>query len=184
MQSGTQHWPSTHSSGARPPWGLKQLPQLPPQPLEAVCQCLEHEIISDPLAQTLAACLHEELSKEAIDPNLVSLLLRGLSGAANAELCAEQVNRVLHSPVADNAEVIASISGRCWLCLREPALLKRFLEALAACPQGQEFFNGVIVDLINIPGMQAPLHAAIRDTERSESLSRAIGELFQQFTGQ
>ena len=158
------------------------LPQLPPQPLEAVCQCLEHEIIDDPLARTLGSCLDEELGKESIDANLVSLLLRAVSGARDGSLCAAQVEKALTSPVADNAEVLASISGRCWLSLQQPALLKRFLEALAACPEGQAFFNLVIVDLINIPGMQAPLHAAIRDTERSEALSRAIGELFQEFT--
>ena len=46
----------------------------------------------------------------------------------------------------------------------------------------QEFFNLVIVDLINIPGMQDSIHKAIRSENRSDTLSAAIGELFKQFT--
>ena len=155
---------------------------MPAQPLEALCQCLEHEVISDELASTLAVCLDEELGKEDIDANLVSLLLRAVSAAADPSICARQVEKVLRSPVADNPEVIASISGRCWTSLQQEPLLTLFLENLAACAEGQEFFNLVIVDLINIPGMQQPLHAAIRQPERSAVLSRAIGELFQHFT--
>ncbi len=158
------------------------LPQLPPQPMEALCQCLEHEIIPDELANTLGSCLDEELGKETPDANLVSLLLRAVSGAANAAICEQQVEKVLNSAVAQHAEVIASISGRCWLTLQNEKLISLFLENLAQCPEGQEFFNLVLVDLINIPGMQAPIHAAIRRPERSDRLSKAIGELFQHFT--
>ena len=43
------------------------MPQLPPQPFEALCQCLEHEIISDELAQILGQCLDTELSYD--EPN-------------------------------------------------------------------------------------------------------------------
>jgi hypothetical protein len=158
------------------------LPQLPAQPLDALCQCLEHETIDDQLAATLGVCLDEELAKESVDANRISLLLRAVSGAHNSELCAQQVEKVLNSPVADNPEVLASISGRCWETLKQPGLIRLFLENLARCPEGQEFFNLVIVDLINIPGMQDAMHTAIRQTERSDILSRAIGELFQHFT--
>ena len=161
---------------------IAALPQLPPQPMEALCQCLEHEAIDDELAHTLGVCLDEELGKESVDANLVSLLLRAVSGARNPAICAQQVEKVLRSPVAENPEVIASISGRCWHTLTQESLLTLFLESLAHCTEGQEFFNLVIVDLINIPGMQQPLQAAIRQPERSAALSKAIGELFQHFT--
>ena len=59
--------------------------------------------------------------------------------------------------------------------------MQAFLEGLALCPEGQEFFNLVVVDLINIPGMQEPLHEAIRAENRSATLSKAIGDLFKQF---
>jgi hypothetical protein len=86
--------------------------------------------------------------------------------------------------VGDNPEILASISGRCWESLKQPELIHLFLENLAHCSEGQEYFNLVIVDLINVPGMQEPLHRAIRQTERSDALSRAIGSLFLNFTEQ
>ncbi len=161
---------------------IAALPQLPAQPLDALCQCLEHEAIDDGLAAALGACLERELAKEKIDANRVSLLLRALSGARTPGLCEQQVRKVLNSPVADNPEILASVSGRCWETLKQPELIELFLEKLAQCREGQEFFNLVIVDLINVPGMQEPLHLAIRQTERSEILSRAIGGLFRNFT--
>lgn len=161
---------------------IQALPQLPPQPLEALCQCLEHERIDDELAAALATRLEHTLAQPTVDAAQVSLLLRALSGADNDALCATQVENILNSPVAAHPEVIASISGRCWRVLKQAELMNRFLETLATCPEGQDFFNLVIVDLINIPGMQAAIHQAIRDPQRSDTLARAIGELFQQFT--
>ena len=78
---------------------ISALPQLPAPPLEALCQCLEHEILPDSLATTLATCLDEELSKESPDGNRVSLLLRAISGASNSAISEQQVRKVLASPV-------------------------------------------------------------------------------------
>ena len=158
------------------------MPQLPPQPFEALCQCLEHEIISDELAQIMGQCLDTELSYDEPNPNFISLLLRAVSGASNQTLCEQQVLKVLQSSQGTHPEVLASISGRCWLCLKRPDIIHTFLEDLALCQEGQEFFNLVIVDLINIPGMQDSIHQAIRDQNRSDKLSKAIGELLKQFT--
>jgi len=158
------------------------MPQLPPQPFEALCQCLEHEIISDELAQILGQCLDTELSYDEPNSNFISLLLRAVSGASNQSLCEQQVLKVLQSPQGSHPEVLASISGRCWLCLKQPDIIHAFLEDLALCQEGQDFFNLVIVDLINIPGMQDSIHQAIRNKNRSDALSKAIGELLKQFS--
>jgi Protein of unknown function (DUF3549) len=161
---------------------IQALPQVPPQPFEALCQCLEHEVISDELVEVLGQCLDTELSYDEPNPNFISLLLRAISGASNQALCEQQILKVLHSPQGSHAEVLASISGRCWLCLKQPSVIQAFLENLAQCSEGQEFFNLVIVDLINIPGMQDSIHQGIRNKNRSETLSNAIGELLKQFT--
>lgn len=158
------------------------MPQLPPQPFEALCQCLEHETISDELAAVIGQCLTTELSYDEPNANFISLLLRALSGASTQTLCEQQVLNVLRSPQGSHPEVLASISGRCWLCLKQPDVIHAFLENLALCQEGQEYFNLVIVDLINIPGMQDCIHLAIRNEHRSEALSSCIGELFKQFT--
>jgi len=161
---------------------IQALPQIPPQPFEALCQCLEHEIISDELAQVLGQCLDTELSYDEPNPNFISLLLRAVSGAATPPLCEQQILKVLQSPQGSHPEVLASISGRCWLSLKQTNIIQAFLENLAQCPEGQAFFNLVIVDLINIPGMQDSIHQAIRNENRSDTLSKAIGELFKQFS--
>lgn len=161
---------------------IRALPDLPNQPFDALCQCLEHETIPEALSQAVVDVLDRELASSTPNANTLSLCLRALSASSNQAVCAQQVQKVLNSPQGTDAEVIASISGRCWTTLQQEALLLSFLEQLAQCPQGQEFFNLVIVDLINIPGMQDPIYAAIRHPERSDRLSRAIGELFQHFT--
>ena len=161
---------------------INALPQLPDQPLEALCQCLEHEHISTELTQALGERLESELKSSDADANIISLLIRALSGSEDSTLCSNYLQQVLDSEHAKHAEVIASISGRCWTYLNQTEMMHAFLENLAQCPEGQEFFNLVILDLVNIPGIQATLNTAIRSPDRSAQLSRAIGELFQQFT--
>ena len=156
--------------------------QLPEQPFDALSQCLEHESIPEGLSQALAERLQALLSQTPIDTNQLSMGLRALSNSVDTSLTQQRVKQVLNSEAGNDPEVLASISGRCWLVLQEPALMMAFLEQLAVCNEGQAFFNLVIVDLINIPGMQEHLNQAIRNSERSEQLSRAIGRLFQDFT--
>ncbi|TNF33317.1 MAG: DUF3549 family protein [Gammaproteobacteria bacterium] len=158
------------------------IPQLPPQPLDALCQCLEHETVPEQVATAIAARLQQELDREQADRNIIALCLRALSGCENPRLTAHWVQQVLQQDLSQDAEILASISGRCWETLKQPAIIHAFLEQMASCPQGQEFFNLVIVDLINIPGMQDSIHQAMRQPERSARLSKAIGTMFQQFT--
>ncbi len=156
--------------------------QIPDQPFEALAQCLEHEVIDEDISQAIAGRIPAELAKPDCNANLVSLYIRALSNTSNRELLKQALHQVLQNPVGSNPEVLASISGRCWLALQDEGTIALFLEALANCSEGQEFFNLVIVDLINIPGMQDSIHKAVRSTERSVKLSQAIGELFKSFT--
>ncbi|MFW2373021.1 MAG: DUF3549 family protein [Gammaproteobacteria bacterium] len=156
--------------------------QLPEQPFDALCQCLEHEKIATGLGQALAHRLHTILNQQPIDSNQVSMCLRALSHSEDAQLLQQQITQVLASEAGNDPEVLASISGRCWLALQQESLMMNFLEQLARCSEGQAFFNLIIVDLINIPGMQEHLNRAIRNSDRSELLSSAIGRLFQDFT--
>ncbi len=156
--------------------------QMPPQPFEALAQCLEHQAVDNAISQSIAQLIEKELGREDCNANTLSLCIRALSNSQNPELLKQQLKLILQSSSASHPEVLASISGRCWLALQDKELIALFLEALANCAEGQEFFNLVIVDLINIPGMQDSIHAAVRSTERSAALSRAIGELFNSFT--
>lgn len=156
--------------------------QMPAQPFEALAQCLEHEAVDEPITRAVATLIERELAKDNCNANFISLCIRAISNTQQGELLTQQLQKILQSPCGSNPEVLASISGRGWLALQNPDTIALYLEALANCNEGQTFFNLVIVDLINIPGMQDSIHQAIRNTERSENLSRAIGELFKSFT--
>ena len=156
--------------------------KIPAQPFEALAQCLEHENINAPLSQAIANITQNELKKDSADANFISLCIRALSNTQDKTLLELTLNAILKSNIGSHPEVLASISGRCWLALKNAQTIALFLEALASCSEGQEFFNLVIVDLINIPGMQESILKAVKSSARSETLSKAIGELFKSFT--
>ncbi len=156
--------------------------KLPPQPLDALCQCLEHEAIPEPLARAIGQRLQQELDSAQAETNIISLCLRAVSGCENPRITEDLVLTTLNHDIGQNAEILASISGRCWESLKQADIIHAFLENLAHCKEGQEFFNLVIVDLINIPGMQDSIHQAIRQPDRSPQLSKAIGDMFKHFT--
>jgi len=156
--------------------------KIPAQPFEALAQCLEHEKIDPQLTQAIVNIINRELDKPATDANFISLGIRALSNTQDRTQLELMLNKILSCKIGSHPEVLASISGRSWLALQNEKIVNLFLEALANCSEGQEFFNLVIVDLINIPGMQASILSAVKSPERSEKLSQAIGELFKTFT--
>jgi len=156
--------------------------KIPAQPFEALAQCLEHEKIDVQLTLAIAKLIDRELAKSEIDANFISLCIRALSNTQDQSQLATLLNKILTTPTGSHPEVLASISGRSWLALQNEKTVNLFLEALANCSEGQEFFNLVIVDLINIPGMQKSILTAVKSPDRSEKLSQAIGELFKTFT--
>ncbi len=156
--------------------------QMPDQPFEALAQCLEHEAIDQAVTAAIGERVQQLLEQSTPSPNLLSMCIRAMSSSTDHEQLKTILTDILKSPQASHPEVLASISGRCWLMLQQTEIIGLFLEALANCSEGQAFFNLVIVDLINIPGMQDSIHQAVRATDRSEKLSTAIGELFKSFT--
>ncbi len=160
----------------------KAILEIPPQPFEALAQCLEHQKIDNELSHSIITVLQRELSKPDSDANFLSLCIRALSNTQNQALLTEQITKILATDAGKHPEILASISGRCWLTLQNEKTIALFLEALSHCAEGQEFFNLVIVDLINIPGMQESIFKAVKSPHRSENLSKSIGELFKTFT--
>ncbi len=156
--------------------------QIPAQPFEALAQCLEHEKIESQLSQAIVHVIQQYIENDQIDAGFLSYCIRAMSNTREQSLLELTLNKILNHPVGQHPEILACISGRCWLALKNNETIALFLEALANCQEGQTFFNLVVVDLINIPGMQDSIHVAIRSTDRSEILSKAIGELFKSFT--
>jgi hypothetical protein len=155
------------------------LPNLPTQPFEALCQCLEHETIGDTLGNALLQKLEQLLAHNETDAGVISYCLRALSGSSRA---ADAVHTVLSHQSATHADVLAAIAGRCWATLDDEKMMLLYLENLAQCSEGQDFFTAIVVDLINIPGMQQPIHQSMRNPQRSQALGRAIGGMFKQFS--
>ncbi|RDH81449.1 MAG: hypothetical protein DIZ80_15315 [endosymbiont of Galathealinum brachiosum] len=160
----------------------ESIEKIPHQPFEALAQCLEHEKINTDISQSIVNIINHELEKDESDATFISLCIRALSNTQDQTLLELSLSKILKTEAGRHPEVLASISGRCWLALKNEETINLFLEALAHCSEGQNFFTPVIIDLINIPGMQESILKAVKSPERSEKLSVAIGELFKSFT--
>ncbi|MES9960079.1 MAG: DUF3549 family protein [Sedimenticola sp.] len=160
------------------------IPQLPERPLEALCHCLENEPLTLAITRALLERMKQLLCEPEPDVMLVAAGIRAVSCSTSQNLKRELIEAVLAHPCANRVEPLAAISGRAWEILQEETIRRNYLERLAENCEGQEFFNQCLSDLLFLPGMRAPLLGALRDPERSEQLSQAIGALFQRIQGQ
>ncbi|QYJ76477.1 DUF3549 family protein [Shewanella sp. FJAT-52076] len=133
----------------------------------ALCQCLEHVLVSDEVKDALLAGLEEYRDARLI------YFLRALGSQSDASV---QAIATLTEKRLLTEEVLICIAGRNWLALRDDVCRKNFLEALALMPQ--DFFNQVFADIVAIPALRTSMLMAIRDPNRSDALSLAIGGLF------
>ncbi|MBA4503049.1 DUF3549 family protein [Marinobacterium marinum] len=156
----------------------ERLPLMPAAVLETLCPLLEHIQPSDPLQQALLAQLQQALATD--DSNRVAALCRALSNIRDESSKQHWVMEVLSSPHARQPEVITVIATRCESALLEPRVLSAFLEQLAQGEAGQTGFSRILAELMFMPVHRALILQAFRSTERSEALSRAIGEMLGQ----
>ncbi|MDX1346192.1 MAG: DUF3549 family protein, partial [Sedimenticolaceae bacterium] len=130
---------------------VKAIPELPPEPLVAVCHCLENEKVDHTIAEALAKRLDTCLN----DTALVTALIRGLSFTTAAAIRENSYRRVLEMPrLASNIEVLAAIAGRAWEMLHDADFCDAYLTALAVNSSGQEAFDHCLEDLLFIPGLK------------------------------
>ena len=90
------------------------------------------------------------------------------------------VTQVLKHRCSREIEVLAIISGRIWLALAKQPICELYLEQLAQNNAGQAGFSQLLADLLFIPGMREPVMQALRNPKRSETLAKAVGEMFGQ----
>lgn len=157
---------------------LKSLSQLPAPALIALCGFLENEAISTELAEALQLRLQQELKREKADINIIAALLRAFSCSPGMGLRQSAVREALKSEHAHDVNLLAAIAARNWEVLTEESLARDFVEALAVNNLGQEAFTQLMADLLYIPGMRPALLAQLRNPERSEALSNAVGAMF------
>jgi len=156
----------------------KAIPQLPPSPFEALCHCLENEATTLNITQALLDRVEETLAEEKPNPAILTGAIRGVAQSCSINLRRELLHTVLKRPDICSPDVLIAISGRTWEPLKEAETGKLYLERLAENSAGQPFFSQCLADLLYLPGMREPLMKVIRDPNRSERLSQAIGEMF------
>lgn len=163
---------------------LDAVPRLPATPYSALCTCLEHERIDAELGRSLAARLHRDLA--AGSPETVAAGLRALSCCEAGTVLRDSLSLALDKPPGRHVEVLAAIAGRAWEVLENPDIRHRFLRNLALCEAGQQAFDGLVGDLMFLPGLRDRLRQDFRNpqrfaTLRAEGVSQAIHAFLEQF---
>jgi len=150
-----------------------QLPQLPDEPLVALCSNLEHAEPNLALSEQIAARI-----ATTDRASVAAALVRALSGSSAHSLREKVTRELLNGSLGRDAEVLAAIGSRGYTCLQVPELLQQFLENLAHCEAGQQGFSRLLADLMFIPVMRVLILQAFRQPGRSDKLTLAIGEMF------
>jgi hypothetical protein len=133
----------------------------------ALCQQLEHLSISPELAEYLLEKLYSAQKEHKI------YFMRAL---ASQPQYAKKAIEYLEQQNGLNSEALITIAGRNWIALKDDQIRTLYLEALAK--QDQHFFNQIFADIVAIPAIRNELLIALRNPNRSASLSTAIGGLF------
>ncbi len=152
------------------------IPHLPEQPLMLFSQLLEHTHPDSVLTRSLLQRLQQELDEDSPNIPLVTSLARGLSGSESRDLCARLL---LESSLGTDIEILALITSRAWQSLKDPTLLKNYLEALAQHPQ--QSFDVLLMELLPVPDMRDVILRGLRDPQRSPLLTARLGGFMQRF---
>lgn len=153
------------------------IPQLPDEPLVALCHCLESGRPSGPLQGALAARLRRAMDATPHDIDLLAALIRGLSAGAGSAPVRAVLYEVLGHPGGAGIEVLAAISGRAWEALADPVLLRRYLERLSENDHGQAAFEHCIGDLLSLPAVAGPVREALRAPDLPLRVREAFAQM-------
>ncbi|MCF6189419.1 MAG: DUF3549 family protein [Cocleimonas sp.] len=177
----------------------KAIGLMPEEPLVSFCSALENIKPQGSLAQALVAKLENIISESMVaersrstpphfymmndntepkagaNTQLISMLIRALSGAEPKALRQSMLQKILDSPLGKDIEIIAAISGRAWNDLSDKSVLKAFVTNLAN--QNQMAFDAILSDLMMIPDMRELLLSEVNGDNQTIGLS----EKFDQF---
>ncbi|GAB3022067.1 DUF3549 family protein [Bowmanella dokdonensis] len=151
---------------------LENFPRLA-QPVQvALMQSLESQTPGIPMTECVIA-----LMRNNPDDHSIQLAgLRALSRSTADGLVEGELEKLLAPDNAPDADLLITISGRHWHRLEKDELLRPYLEKLAQQPA--DLFGAVFADLVRIPCLRNKMLAALRSTDKSPGLTRAIGQLF------
>ena len=159
------------------------LPHLPPEPLIALCHCLENERVPHSIATPLAQLLQQQLQTTQPDIPQTAALLRALSNSSATLIQHSAFESVLQHPtLAGDIEVLAAISARAWELLLQPEFARMFLHALASEGIEQQGYDQLLQDLLFIPGVHDPLMKTLKQSEKNSAVAKRF-EQFKKNTG-
>lgn len=140
------------------------IPQLPLPALTALVNSAEHFGFENQVDQAWLARARQATSElEKITA------IRGLAGS---EQLPQAVTELLQQPLTADALIV--IAARLWHGLNE-SNINLWLEQLAQYPG--EVFNQLHLDLVAQPSLREPILQAMRNPQRSQALSEALGQL-------
>jgi hypothetical protein len=155
---------------------LQALHHLPSEVLSPVCSALENEQYPVTLIDAMITLLTNKITEQ--DNVNASQFLRAL--AANSQhIHVKEVIAQLMSQEHINAELLITLSGRCWNALTEEKVLVAYFEHLLHTNDLVMFFS-IFKDLVAMPSIRPIAFQCIRSEHRSPALAHAIGQLFNQ----
>lgn len=154
---------------------INALPNMPQEPLQALCQCLENHKLSGALSKAITERITREREQQSPHGSIIAALVRAISASQATELRQRCLQSLLLDEQTTDIEVLAAIATRCHQDLQDPLLCMPFLERLAQHPQAT--FNRVLADVLFLPELRNHILACFRAGERSQTLINAIGGL-------
>ena len=151
--------------------------EMPETPLNSYAQALENVEFNADLFEVLAKKIKAEISKTEVNVALVASLIRAISSYPVEAQRIELLQEVVSSSLANEVEIIASITGRSWNDLKDNDFRKIIIDVLAQ--HEQMAFNAIVADLIQIPGMRDLILDEMRSENRSPELAAKFGAFMQ-----
>lgn len=160
----------------------QNMQQFPQAVLTCVFSSLENIWVNATLAEAIIA-VHRATQVKLLKP----LCLRALSfsepvtadkakGAHN--LGAEYIVHLIRSDDPLDIETCVVIAGRFWTLFQDHELLLSYMHKTAVLDASFELFVAMYSDLVKVPECRNHMLSLLRNSQRTELVSQAIGKLF------
>lgn len=156
---------------------LNALEKMPAEPYIAFCSQLEHVQIPYPLAGKINHLIEQRLQDEN-PTSFLTASIRALAQSTDQQHRKQALSTILALDSSQDIELLAAIGSRCWEDLQDADLGLSYIQRLAENNAGQASFALMLQDLLYLPGMREPIMSTLRNPERGEAVSRAVGDFF------
>lgn len=141
-----------------------------------VLHCLLASLESITLNEVLVDALID-LHRQCKTPQCAALCLRAMSfNGSNKAITYIQSLINMENTIDIESKVV--ITGRYWQIFKDPQLLMKYMYEICVNDENNQLFKSIYADLVRIPSIRPDVLNLLRNPERPEALSRAIGSLF------